>query len=103
MGKVIALWRVFRKGEAVANPALWKTGQITVTMVAVLLVAAVQAAASFGFEVHADENQITAVAGGVVALVNVLLTVATSKTVGLPPVGESPPGAGDDGRAEDPY
>lgn len=84
MGKLIALWRVFRKGDAVADPAKWKAGQITVTAVAALLVALVQAAGAFGIEVTADENQIATVAAGVIAVVNILLTVATTKTIGLP-------------------
>ena len=102
MGKLVALWRVFRKGEAVANPAAWKAGQIGVTAVAALLAALAQAAAAFGLEVPVDENQFAAVAGGAVAVVNIVLTVATTRKIGLPAVGEAAPGAGD-GRAEDPY
>lgn len=102
MNKLIALFRVFRRGEAVADPALWKTGQIAATAVTALLVALVQAAAAFGIEVPADENQLTAVAAGLIAVLNILLTVATSKTVGLPPVDPAAPGAGD-GRAETAY
>ena len=97
MGKLVALWRVFRKGEAVANPAAWKAGQIGVTAVAALLAALAQAAAAFGLEVPVDENQFA-----VVAVVNIVLTVATTRKIGLPAVGEAAPGAGD-GRAEDPY
>lgn len=86
-GKLTAIWRVFRKGEEVANPAVWKTGQITATAIAGFLVAAVQAASAFGFEVPADEGQISAIAAGVLAIGNILLTLATSRKVGLPAVG----------------
>lgn len=101
MGKLIALWRVFRKGEAVANPAAWKAGQITVTTLYGLLLAAVRAAQAFGVEVSADETQLTHVAGGAVALANILLTVATSKSVGLPAVDAAAPGGAGAGAGED--
>lgn len=94
IGKLKALWGLFRRGQEVANPAAWKAGQIGVTAMAALLVAALQAAAAFGVAIPADENQVTAIAGGLVALVNVVLTVVTSKRVGLPPVDPPPPGAG---------
>jgi len=103
MQRLIALLRVFRRGEAVADPALWKSGQIAVTALAALLLALLQAARAFGVAVSADDNQVTAVAAGGIALVNILLTVATSKTVGLPPVDPPAPGAGADAGGADLY
>lgn len=87
IGKITAVWRVFRKGEEVANPAAWKAGQVTATAIGGFLIAAVQAASAFGFEVPADEGQISAIAAGVLAIGNILLTLATSRKVGLPAVG----------------
>jgi hypothetical protein len=89
IGKLTAVWRVFRKGEEVANPAAWKLGQITATAIIAFLAAAAQAAAAFGYEVPVNEDQLTAIAGGVLAVGNVLLTLITSKRVGLPAVGEA--------------
>jgi hypothetical protein len=92
IAKLSAIWRVFRKGEEVANPAAWKAGQVTATAIGGFLIAAVQAASAFGFEVPADEGQISAIAAGVLAVGNILLTLATSRKVGLPAVGETAPG-----------
>lgn len=93
MGKLLAIWKLFRKGEEVTNPEAWKLGQITATAIIAFLAAAVQAAASFGLEVPVDENQLTAIAGGVLAVGNVVLTLVTSKRAGLPAVGEAPLGS----------
>ena len=91
MGKLMALWGLFRKGEAVANPAAWKAGQITVTVIAALLLAGGRVAESFGYAVPLDESTADIIAAGVLAVVNLVLTVATSKTVGLPAKAESQP------------
>ena len=93
MGKLLAIWKLFRKGEEVTNPEAWKLGQITATAIIAFLAAAVQAAAAFGYEVPVDENQLTAIAGGVLAVGNVVLTLVTSKRAGLPAVGEAPLGS----------
>jgi uncharacterized lipoprotein YbaY len=95
--KLIALARVFRKGEQVADPAAWKTGQIAVTALAAFLVAAAQAAAAFGLPLPVDEAAWSAVAAGVIALVNIVLTVATTRKIGLPPVAPPAPGEADGG------
>lgn len=95
MGKLKALFDVFRKGAAVANPAAWKAGQITTTVLGGFLMALVYLAKAFGHELPIDADTATAVAGGIVAGVNVILTISTSKHVGLPglqPTGESVPG-----------
>lgn len=84
MNKLSAVWALFRKGESVADPAAWKTGQITVTLVASLLLAAAHVAEVFGYALPIDQAAADAVAGGIIAVVNIVLTTATSKTVGLP-------------------
>lgn len=84
MEKLKALWAVFRQGEAVANPKAWKSGQISVTMLAGLFIAIVQLAKAFGYEVPVDNETATAIAGGVLAATNVVLTVVSSDKVGLP-------------------
>lgn len=84
MNKISALWALFRKGEAVANPAAWKAGQITVTLVAGLLLAAAHVAETFGYALPIDQSAADAIAGGIIAAANVVLTVTTSKAVGLP-------------------
>lgn len=98
MNKIAALWGLFRKGEAVANPAAWKAGQITVTALAALLLAVARVAEAFGHALPIDQAAADAVAAGVIAAVNVVLTVTTSKSVGLPArSADRPAGTGDTG------
>ena len=96
MGKIAALWALFRRGNEVANPEAWKTGQVSINAVAGLLVAVVSVSDAFGFRIPITDDQLVAVAGGVFAAVNVVLTVITSARIGLPakpaPVGEPAPG-----------
>ena len=94
MDKIKAVLAVFRKGAVVANPRLWKQGQITATAVGALLIAVAQLGKVFGHDLNLDPDTASAVAGGVVAFVNWLCTLATSKHVGLPglvPVPEPTP------------
>lgn len=83
-GKIGAFWNVFRQGQVVSSPAAWKKGQVTVTMVGGLIIAVVQLAKVFGYEVYVDEDTVSAVSGGVIAIVNWLLTYATTDKIGLP-------------------
>jgi hypothetical protein len=90
--KISAFWNLFRQGEAVADPRLWKTRQITVTAVAGFLMALVATAKALGYEIPFDQDAANAVGAGVIAVANVVLTLISSKTVGvLPPVRPSDP------------
>lgn len=82
--KMSALWSLFRKGEAVADPAKWKSRQITSTMLAGLLIAVVQLAKACGHEIPIDNDTALALAGGIIAAVNTVLTIITSRHAGLP-------------------
>ena len=84
MNKLSALWGVFRKGDAVSNPAAWKAGQITATMLGALVLALVNLGKAFGYELPIDADGANAIGGGVLVIVNCVLTITTSKTVGLP-------------------
>ena len=79
-----ALFDLFKKGNAVADPSKWKNRQITATMLAMLIVALIKVIGLFGYEIPVDENTATAIAGGIIGVVNVVLTLTTSKTVGVP-------------------
>lgn len=84
MAKLLALLNVFRKGEQVANPAAWKNGQVVANLAA--LVAAIAALlGTLGIIVEITDAQTLAIAGGVVAAYNVVLTAITSRKVGLLP------------------
>ena len=84
MKKLLAIFGLFRKGSEVASPAKWKNGQITVNAIVGFLAAAVALAKSYGVEIDITHDQIAAIAGGVLALFNVVFTLITSKKVGLP-------------------
>ena len=84
MNKFLALFNLLRKGAVCADPAAWKNRQITATVLAAALLAAANVAVAFGYPLPIDETVATAVASGLIALVNVVLTVATTDKVGLP-------------------
>jgi hypothetical protein len=96
MGKVSALFRLFRVGGVVANPAAWKAGQITVTALAPVIVALVAVARAYGVNVPISDDDAATLAGGIVVVVNVVLTLTTSARVGI---GRTADGAGVDGAA----
>lgn len=83
MNKVMAMLDLFRKGSAVDNPQDWKSGQITATMLGVAIVSAVHLAKAYGYDLPIDEESATTVAGGIIAVVNVILTMVTSKHAGF--------------------
>jgi len=87
MNKFLAILDLFRKGEAVANKEAWKTGQITATALAGVVMAGANVAAMYGHPLPAaiDADTVTAVAGAVIGVVNLVLTYATSETVGFLP------------------
>lgn len=84
MNKLAALWGLFRKGEAVANPALWKTGQITATMLGSLILAIINLAKSFGYDIPIDSDSANVIGASVLIITNCVLTVTTTPHIGLP-------------------
>lgn len=87
MNKLLAAWNVFRKGQVVANPTAWKTGQITGSILAGVLAAIVAGAKAFGYELPVSDDQLLAIGSGVVAVVGLFLnpaaTVVSSDKVGM--------------------
>lgn len=84
-GKIGALWDLFRKGSEIADADKWKRRQITGTALAGVILALCYVGKTFGYEVPMDMDTATAIGGGVVAIVNVVLTIVTTRKVGLPP------------------
>lgn len=83
--KIKAGWNVLHAGECVADPYLWKKHQINSNMLAAFIVAVVSALKAFGnVEIPLDEKSAMAIGGGVLAIVNVVLTMATSDKIGMP-------------------
>jgi hypothetical protein len=87
MEKLLALFSLFRKGQAVKDPAAWKNGTIAVNSVAAFLSALYAVGVSFGVHLPAftDENM-SVVAGSIIAVVaaiNSVMHVVTSTKVGV--------------------
>lgn len=93
MNKFTALLNLFRRGHMVADPAKWKSRQITSTALALVIVAAFQVLGAFGYDLPMDPDTATAIAVGVIGVVNWVLTITTTEKVGLgvSPVGDVPP------------
>ena len=84
MNKLLALLDLFRKGNAVADPALWKSRQIKATLLLPVFGALIAVLRAFGLEVPLDDTQITQLVTGLVVVINLLLTYSTTDKVGLP-------------------
>ena len=80
-----AFFTVFKKGKMVANPEAWKTGQVTVNLVALLSALAV-IAAGFGYDLQLSQETIQSAGSGMVALfaiVNSIITVVSTEKIGV--------------------
>ena len=84
MNKLLAIWQLFKQGNSVADAAAWKNRQISVTVLAGVILAVINVLSSFGLSVPIDVETANAIAGGVIAVVNVVLTLTTSDKVGIP-------------------
>ena len=91
MNKLLALLDLFRKGNAVADPALWKSRQIKATLLLPVFGALIAVLRAFGLEVPLDDTQITQLVTGLVVVINLLLTYSTTDKVGLPAKPERDP------------
>lgn len=78
-----AAYTLLQKGKAVADPAKWKSHQITATALTGVIWAALQVAEVFGYAIPVDEQTVDSIAVGILALVNWVLTLSTSDKVGL--------------------
>lgn len=74
---------LLNKGQSVADPAKWKSRQITATMLAGVVVALANLAKSFGVDLPIDTETAEAIAVTTLVVVNGVLTITTSKTVGI--------------------
>ena len=85
--KAKVAFTLLQKGKAVADPAKWKSRQITTTMLTGVIWAAIQVAETFGYVIPVDEATVDSVAVGVLAAVNWVLTLSTSEKIGMQPRG----------------
>jgi hypothetical protein len=92
-----AAWNVLQAGGVVADPAKWKKRQISANQLAGVFGASALFMRSIGYDLHLDDATTVAVAGGVLALVNWLLTVITTDKVGAFGGTAGGPSAGEQG------
>lgn len=81
--KLRDFYELFRVGKSVADPALWKSYQVTSTMLGGVIIAGVKLAKVFNYDLPIDEATADTIAGGVIAAVNVVLTITTTDKIGL--------------------
>ena len=84
LASIGAIWDLFRKGQAVDNPEAWKKGQITVSTLVPVILAVAHVTDTFGLNIKVDADTAAYIAGTIIWAANFLLTVTTSKTIGLP-------------------
>lgn len=73
----------FRKGQAVENKEAWKVGQVGVNTLSSAIMLAGVVANALGIPVPVDVATANMIASGIVGVVNVGLTIATSETIGV--------------------
>lgn len=83
--KITSIFNLFRKGQEVANVEAWKAGQITSNILAGVMLAGVQVAKAFDYEIPLTEEVANSIAIGILATVNFVFTIITSKKAGVLP------------------
>lgn len=76
---------LFRKGNEVANKGLYKDGANATFILASFLTAAVKLTEAFGYLVEVDSETVTAIAGGIAAIVLFVINNITSRKAGILP------------------
>lgn len=82
MNKLMLLLSAFRKGNELADSAKWKSRQITSTAIGAFIIALIQLAKALGYDIPLDSETATAIGAGILGVVNVALTILTSKRIG---------------------
>lgn len=78
----------FRQGQELVNAETWKNRTILLNALVAFLAALGSIAKGFGYDVPVDSQALAAGIVAVIALVNGVMQIVTSKRVGLPPVGK---------------
>ena len=77
---------VMKKGQVVANPELWKKGQITSGILVSFLTALLGLAKVFGYDIPLTDDQIAYIASGILStygMYNIVATTVSSEKVGI--------------------
>lgn len=88
-------WALLGKGGEVADKAFWKKGQAYgQPIIAAIIMTLVALAKTFGYDLPIDDSTAMMIAGFVFFGVNTVLTLITTKSIGIPtttPAPEQPP------------
>jgi hypothetical protein len=87
IAKMKALFDLFRKGQRIAEPGLWRNRAALVGVLTPLLIATGATAKTFGFDLGLDNSQWEMAAHGIASLSAVFMAVVitiSSRGVGLP-------------------
>lgn len=90
MNTLLDLLNLFRKGDSVANPEAWKDTGNAVMLLVPFITAAVKLAGDFGYGLTLTVDQATAIAGGVVAVVQFVVHNVSSDKAGILPAKADP-------------
>lgn len=82
--KLKLFYDLFRKGQELANVEVWKNRQVVANILGGFILAIVALMKAFGYDLPIDSDTAMSIAFGIAAIVNVILTITTSKKVGLP-------------------
>lgn len=74
---------LLKKGKSVADPEKWKKHQITATALTAFIWALINVSSAWGYDIPIGEETVDAAALGVLAVVNWVFTLSTSKKVGM--------------------
>lgn len=74
---------VFKVGKVVADPAKWKSHQVSANQVIAVLAGALGLAKACGYDLHMDDSTVNSLGVGLFALVNWVFTVATTDKIGI--------------------
>lgn len=85
MGKLWAILDLFRKGNAVADPKLWKDRTALSLALTALILTGCKVAKGFGYDVPISEADAATIAAGFAVVVGLLSTYLTSNKVGILP------------------
>ncbi len=89
MNKFFLLMEVLKHGQEVANKESWKKGQAYLQPILyALVVACIQLAQAFGFQVEIDSSVLVSIAGMLFFVGNTVVTLITTKSIGLPVFGK---------------
>jgi hypothetical protein len=79
-------YKLFSYGHQVSDPAFWKKGQAIVQpVVAALIMLVVAIAKGMGYDLPVSDELAVSIAGTIFFIVNSILTVITSKHIGVQP------------------